>query len=284
MSDIGLDYVVPAPELAPFITVYYWFRADIPLLDETERADHAQFRFRLSGGAAAYHFADGSERDAPPIHVLSATNGAIRTVAAGPVRVFGMGLTPAGWEALLGADASMLANQVIDAEAAFGPCVGMAAAALAAAATPREQAIAIEPLMLALMDGEHGSTVSFVAAVDAWLADAPSPDLDDLCATTGLSRRQTERRCNALYGAPPKLLARKYRALRAAAAIAAGEADVDSLIADGFYDQSHLIREIKQFTGHTPRRIREHPDLLTSMTLHQRRALGDSVPPIVSRT
>ena len=70
-------------------------------------------------------------------------------------------------------------------------------------------------------------------AVDAWLADNPSPVLDELVATTGLSRRQVERRCNALYGAPPKLLARKYRALRAAVALVQDGASVDDLLTRG---------------------------------------------------
>ena len=55
------------------------------------------------------------------------------------------------------------------------------------------------------------------------------------------------------------MLARKYRALRAAVAITHGDADLDDLLVDGFYDQSHVIREIKYFTGMTPRVFAEHP-------------------------
>jgi methylphosphotriester-DNA--protein-cysteine methyltransferase len=47
---------------------------------------------------------------------------------------------------------------------------------------------------------------------------------------TGLSRRQIERLCKQTYGAPPKFLVRKYRALRTANAIANGNEDWQSLV------------------------------------------------------
>lgn len=116
---------------------------------------------------------------------------------------------------------------------------------------------------------EHTAAARFIAAVEAWLAGAASPDLADLSRRTALSRRQVERRCKALFGQPPKLLARRYRALRAAEAIAARAAGADALIADGFCDQSHMIREVKRFTGWTPGQVRRHlsPERPTTLTI-----------------
>ena len=54
----------------------------------------------------------------------------------------------------------------------------------------------------------------FTDVVDAWSTADVSPDVDTLIAATGLSGRQVERLANRIYGAPPKLLARKFRALR----------------------------------------------------------------------
>src|SRR3546814_8806389 len=48
------------------------------------------------------------------------------------------------------------------------------------------------------------------------------------------------------------MLARKYRAVRAASALARGEGLDSAQLGDAFYDQSHLIREIKRFAGATP--------------------------------
>jgi AraC-like DNA-binding protein len=277
-TDVALDYVVPSKALAPYVTLFYLFRADVPRFEDTERADHAQLRFRLSAGAADYRFADGKRVVAAANHFVGPTSGAVRSGADGPVRVFGMGLTPAGWEALTGIDADKALNCVMDAADRLGLVASDIAEALSACKTAAEMAAIAEARLQALIGVGHAATLRFVRAVDAWLTDGPSPEIDDLVVATGLSRRQVERRCNALYGAPPKLLARKYRALRAAVALADGHEPPDA-----FYDQSHMIREIKQFTGLTPRRMRD-PGTLAKLTIGQRRALEGRVAPIISNT
>jgi AraC-like DNA-binding protein len=135
-----------------------------------------------------------------------------------------------------------------------------------------------------LVSKGDANATRFVRQVDTWLAGSPSPDMDSLVEVTGLSRRQVERKCNALYGAPPKLLARKYRALRAAVAMVSDSESLDDLIERGFYDQSHLIREVKQFTGLTPRQIKAEPSVLARLTISQRTALGGQVSPLISDT
>ena len=285
MGEIQLDYVIPGADLAPYVTLFYRFRADVPRFVDTERADHAQLRFRLSPGDAGYHFPDGTEQAAATNHIMGPTTGAVRTYVDGPVHVFGMGLTPLGWATMIGNNASAMANRCLDADALFGPVVARAAMALQEAADAEAMATTVAPLLRSLIGGhEDRPALAFVRAVDTWLAGAFSPEIDDLAARTGLSRRQVERRCNAVYGAPPKLLARKYRALRAAVALASHDADIDTLIGDGFYDQSHMIREIKHFTGLTPGQVRGEAAPLTQLTMEGRRALGGMVHPIISET
>lgn len=62
------------------------------------------------------------------------------------------------------------------------------------------------------------------------------------------------------------------------------DARIDDVIARGFYDQSHLIREVKQFTGLTPRQLRARPTILRHLTISQRTALGGRVSPLISDT
>ena len=283
MTGVALDYVVPEGRVAELITLWYLFRADGHSFADTERADHAQLRFRLTPGGGRYRFADGGEASSAGHHVIGPTSGAFQVTAEGPVLVFGAGITPAGWAALVGTDASTLLDRAVDAEAVFGPEIREVAAALAAAAPdlPAMQAIA-ESFVLAHDARDEGVT-GFMRAVDDWLAGSPSPAIEELVAATGLSRRQVERRCNALYGAPPKLLSRKYRALRAAVAMWAHD-EQEAALRDGFYDQSHLIREVKQFTGLTPRKVTEQPSLLQQLTMSRRKALGGQVKAIISDT
>lgn len=281
---VKLDYRVPPEDLQPYVTLFYHFAADIPLFEDVERADHAQLRFRLTPGDASYGFPDGTRQDAPMLHIVGATTGAINTRADGPLVVVGMGLQPAGWIALLGIEASALINRAIDGGVAFGPSMGIAAEAMRATDDIEARIDVAADFVRRSLHDDAARSLDFARSIDAWLAGSASPDLDELTTTTGLSRRQVERRCNALYGAPPKVLARKYRALRAASALASGSATLDALIEDGFYDQSHLIRELKRFTGLTPRQMREQPTLLAQLTISQRHALAGQVHPIISDT
>ncbi|MDB5690154.1 MAG: putative AraC family transcriptional regulator, partial [Sphingomonas bacterium] len=96
---------------------------------------------------------------------------------------------------------------------------------------------------------------------------------------SGTSPRQLARLANRIYGAPPKLLARKYRALRAAHLLCDSGDDGFSAARDAFYDQSHLIREVRRFTGLTPTQYRENPPPVTRLML-QRRWFAAQLPRI----
>jgi hypothetical protein len=45
-----------------------------------------------------------------------------------------------------------------------------------------------------------------------------------------------------------------------------------------------MIREVKHFTGLTPRQIRADPGLLSQLTILHRSALGGVVSPLISET
>jgi methylphosphotriester-DNA--protein-cysteine methyltransferase len=70
-------------------------------------------------------------------------------------------------------------------------------------------------------------------------------------------QRLTER----YFGLSPQALARKYRALRAAALLSFPQLTPESEaeLGEAFFDQSHMIREINRFVGRTPARLRD-PD------------------------
>ena len=285
MGSITLDYAVPVTDVSEYVTLFYDFVADVALFEDVERADHAQIRFRLSHGGATYRFPDGTVQESPDFHVIGPTSGAMGVCATGPVEVFGMGVTALGWAAMIGADASTMLNRVIDANDLFGAArLQTVAAALRAAQGVAARAAIGAALVRDLVRRGDSRATGFVRQVDGWLSETPSPEMACLIAATGLSRRRIERKCNALYGTPPKLLARKYRALRAAVAMVEGVETVSDAVDRGFYDQSHMIREVKHFTGLTPGQICAEPSVLARLTISQRFALGDQVGPLISKT
>ncbi len=284
MSGIELDYRVPGPDVADYATLFYFFRTELPVFEDMERADHAQMRFRLDDGFAQYRFPDDTVQQATPVHVIGPTSTAFKVRAEGPVRLFGWGVTAGGWAAMMGGDASNALNRMLDAAALLGPRMTEARARFQAAPDFDAMVTIATALIRELVGGSCDEMVLFARQVDAWLEDSQSPEIDDLIVATGLSRRQVERKCNAIYGAPPKLLARKFRALRAAVAMRGRDLSFDDAIGHGFYDQSHLIREVKQFTGLTPKQIRDQPTALAAITVAQRTALGGQVKSLISET
>ena len=280
-----MDYAVPAADLLEYITLFYYFRADVTRFEDVERADYAQLRFRLSDKPGIYTFVDGLPQSSSEIHMLGPTCGPVHGCCDGPVLLFGMGLTPAGWTAMIGNDASQLLNRSVDATLLLSPSRLRAAWAAFSRAGSIDACVAIaEPLVRQLVGDRGGTALDFVRQVDTWLTGSPSPEIDDLVVLTGLSRRQVERKCNMTYGAPPKLLARKYRALRAAVALASERKSFGTAVQHGFSNQSHMIREIKEFTGMTPRQFQLEPTLLSQLVTAQRTALVADISPLISGT
>jgi len=76
---------------------------------------------------------------------------------------------------------------------------------------------------------------------------------EEVASSAGISRRQLERRFLNLVGLTPKHFQRMRRFQRVFQAVehdAAGWADVAASC--GYYDQAHLIRDFKEFSGDTP--------------------------------
>lgn len=282
MTGVSLDYRPPAEALRDHISLFYEFRADVPVFEDDERADLAQLRFLIAGGPGEYRFADGHVAPAPMIAIVGPTTGPTHVRVEGPVHLVGAGLLPDGWARLLPFEASTLVNRVVDATVVIGPELARTARALQQAKGFDARVNILAALVEKLVAGHVAPAAGFTRTVDDWLVSSPSPDVEALVVACGLSRRQVERQCKRFYGSPPKVLARKYRALKAAIALARGDAETADLLEDGFYDQSHFIREIKHFTGVTPKRIADDLPTLARLTLRRTEFVGMS--PLVTGT
>lgn len=274
---VSLDYAAPAADLKDFVSVFYSFRSDLPRFEDDDRADLAQIRFQISG-SGSYRFADGHRQQAPEVQIVGPTMGVTHVSVDGPADVFGAGLLPAGWGAMIAIDASSVTNRVIDGAGLFGAEVRDVLERLRATDVLEERVAIAGDLIRSLVGRGHERPRWFTRTVDDWLQSSLNPQVDDLVAAARLSRRQVERLCKRLYGCPPKLLARKYRALRAAVVLAKGEASIAELLTQGFYDQSHCIREIKRFTGVTPTRITGDLSELTRLTMKRTEFAGQVAP------
>jgi AraC-like DNA-binding protein len=278
---MNLQYQAPDGQLAPFVSSFYRFDYEGEPRSEVERADRAQFRVQLRG-LTRYHFNAGHDRISFPITIIGPTTAPVESMADGPQTVVGWGMTPAGWAALMGKEAGKWADEAFDARRVFGDALLDLRQRLADAADVEAQFAIMQSAAAEIFAKSDKAPFEFTAMVDQWLLAGSEHDVDTLIALSGLSPRQLERTTSRYYGMPPKKLARKYRALRAARKLASGDSLDDTELGLSFYDQSHLIREVKQFTGLTPSQLKSGQSELTTATMRERGKLVGKVSPLIS--
>lgn len=275
---VALDYFVPPTDLMPYFGAMYLFTANKPHFADHTRADFAQIRLMIAG-SGAYHFSDGRMVETPSCCLLGPTSMATHFNAIGPMQVLGVTVLPAGWVALHIGDAHEAADRVIDLAQRFGPQWLALLDRLREIENPDEAVEQFWGFLRTALHPVSPSDQKFIAAIDSWLSQEYSPQIEALQSTTGLSPRQVARLCNRLYGAPPKYLARKYRALRCAQSLAREQVDWSECCGDAFYDQSHFIREIKHFTGLTPTELRDRASVVIRLSMN-RAELGEGIAPL----
>jgi len=279
---IRLEYLPPPPDLRAYISTYYLFETDESHFADIERADIAQLRAFLSGsGELSFSGCDNYQNF--PLSLFGPRTRASSVVLSGPVRLFGFGLLPSGWSAVTKSSAADYADTLVDASVILGVDTLEAMAMLNNLETLSEMAESMNVVARRFEARAEKVPHWFIRAVDDWLEQRLSPDVADLEKATGLSRRQIEKMTKQIYGASPKLLQRKYRALRTANKISNGNGDWQDFIHEAYYDQSHCIREIKEFVGITPGGIKEHVSRLSQLTFG-RSQLAGSVSPLSAQT
>lgn len=278
-----VQYFAPDADLAEMISTFYIARFPVAAFDEYERADRPQIRIQLNDVPGEYHLPDGTIKSAAGATIIGPTSAPVRAISHGPVFLIGMGLMPGGWAALIGPEAARFSDRAIDARDLFGDWITDITRSLIDAADDAARVAVMGHVAREILRHGDPAPLWFTRTVDAWLMASPSPQIDALVAATGMSVRSLERMTRRFYGIPPKMLARKYRALRAAALLSRGERLADADLDDAFYDQSHLIREVRQFAGTTPGKL-AHPSEYIRATTEGRHQLAGRVSPIVSET
>jgi len=217
----------------------------------------------------------------------------VRVIATGRTCVWGIRLHPWAAAAVAGVPASELTDRIEDAEAVCPRLVKALTNALADASEMSEMPKTSE------MQGERGDRTDqrdrsdqseqrddeqCVRALDLILmrhltTNAPPIDplviaagrlllreprpIADVARRMGVSPRHLTRTFRHAVGLTPKMFARISRFQRVAAVLdddGAGEVLASVALACGYYDQSHLVRDVRAFAGGTPVALRDALD------------------------
>jgi AraC-like DNA-binding protein len=165
-----------------------------------------------------------------------------------------LGLTPLGARALLGPPAGELAGAAIDLGALLGPVAGELVERLRSATGWRDRFAQLDQVLarIALPHSEPRAELAW-----AWRRLARSGgavEVGDLAAEVGWSRQYLGRRFRDEYGLSPKTAARVMRFEVARELLGTpGRPDLAQVAATaGYYDQAHLNRDWREFTGVAP--------------------------------
>lgn len=258
---VQLDHFPPQPSLQPFVTVISTLRFAEPRTADALPASVGSIGFMLSG-KAAIRFIDGRAQQVPPVVLMAPTNAAVSLEIEGPLLMLAASLSPLGWAAITGLHAGDHADQAFDAAAVLGPDYAKFGDQLrdqhrAGTLDSAGLANSVAEFLGARCGPVNPGHARLIGQVRDWLSASFDPALAALEADTGLSARQLQRLIQRYYGAPPKQLARKYRALRVAALLQAPETGEERIaeLLNLFYDQSHMIRELRRFVGRSPGRL-----------------------------
>ncbi len=258
-----LDYLAVRPELSDHVTTFYHFRCDEPKIEDIQPAAVGHLTL-FPHGKGAMRFADGRTDPSHEVNLLTPFSEATPFSMNGPFHAIGAVLTPLGWAALTGLPADKHANRLHHAGDWLDPVLVDGGTHLCALYRDRtrsgeECAAALGDLILAHLKPVKPRHVELITLTNRWLGGAIDPDVEDLFAALAYSRRQAQRLVERYFGLPPKSLARKYRALRAAMLMSLPQLsdELDAELAEAFYDQSHMIREIRLFAGRTPAKLQD---------------------------
>lgn len=256
--------IPPAAEAAGLVNAFYTIETGDEPIEEAVPAYSAQLLVMVRG-RVTFTFADGTTGHSSTIFINAPQMRSARAVLEGPLLQIGASLTHVAWQKLANLPADEVHDRLIPAEAVLS--AEQIAKLEAAAAACGEGAISPDDVCAALSEviaaGPFAPRADHVAVVDAilrWLASGFDPALGDLYASVDVSARQVQRICRRFFGVAPAQVLKRFRALRAAMVLAQpglSQHHQDALLAT-YFDQAHLIRDIRRYTGRTPSQFRRH--------------------------
>ena len=194
-------------------------------------------------------------------------------------RAFGAAITPLGWRRLFSVSAEELANTHAPLEDFVPPHARPLIGAVFEAQSKEAAVSAADALFSSFVSHERRVHDDFIEQATRWIVDPEPNEIEHLIDQVDLSHRQIERLCKAYFGAGPKKLHRKFRALHAAnRLIWMNLSDWREIARAAYYDQAHFIREFKQFNGRTPQEFIDGPNFLVRLTLQERLKINHGSP------
>jgi AraC-like DNA-binding protein len=179
------------------------------------------------------------------------------TQPLGPARGVEVKLTPIGAHLVLGEHMGGLSRQIVELEDLLGADAGRLAEQLDAAPAFEDCAALLDGFLLRRIAEARPLSPAVAWAWERLAASGGRVEVGALAEAIGWSPKHLRSRFLEQVGVSPKLAARLIRFDRV---VRAADAEAEPAWADlaydaGYYDQAHLIREVRALSGLTPVRL-----------------------------
>jgi AraC-like DNA-binding protein len=260
----SFEFVAAPKDLAPYLNSLYVWRSPADQLDDVLPAYSGQM-VTFAEGRGRLQFDDGITETSDAFFLAPLCQARSFSIS-GPATMFGVSLNFRGWAAFTGLSVQDHHDCVLAPGRVLGDGQSREFAELANRWRARELDDAgVLDAMSGIVRGnltrlpEQHLTV--IDRTLEWLSSSFKPDLDDLYERLPYSKRQSQRLVAQFFGQSPVRLVRRYRAVRAATLLSLPQLpeELEAEIREAFYDQAHLIKEIRFFTGRTPKRLQPQP-------------------------
>ncbi|HLZ77117.1 helix-turn-helix domain-containing protein [Phenylobacterium sp.] len=258
-QDVSVRIYLPDPGLQSYVTFYYFVEAFAPLTDFLY-PEWGNVRLRIRGEWTVLN--DPRDGTAPHEYALYGPTDRRGIVVTKGGKTVGFGLTPLGWDRLIGTDAGAMANRVADIEDELGVPPQVLQAAFAADGDDDAPGVArLDKVLLDLL-ARRPPAHPLVLAADRVLRRRP-PDVARFAAEVGVPPRTLHRLCLRAFGFAPKRLLRRQRFLETLGLIrVSADTPFSALLGEQYYDQAHFNRDFRDFMGMTARQYAQTPRAL----------------------
>lgn len=228
-----------------------------PLLVPLPARPKQLLAFSLGDPYCIHHPESNHREAAPRVTVVGPQTHALPGLSIhGRIDHFTILFQPSGFNRLFGVPMTELTNAAYDAYGVIGSKIPNLEHELAETPGFAERIRTIEGHFTRMLPA-LGTPDLVAFAANRLFAGNGVQRVATMASQSGLSRRQFERRFLAQVGIHPKLYARIIRFNAAVDHKLQWRSDAWSRIANdrGFYDQMHLVRDCRAFTGESPSRL-----------------------------
>lgn len=268
---LHVDFFTPPPELQDYISgfnVYGTFTAQSGAIEHFFPG-WATARFNFSERPWRVRLDREDERDVPLSVLFGPSSSELKLGLAADGISLGFGLTPLGQFRVLGEPASNLANRMLPLSYLW-PDAGDLHRRLGQF---DQCGAAFEYLADVIHDrwGKPSRHEGLIRELTALLVENHDVRVNEVCRQLRCSEAILRRIALRHFGFPLKLLLRRSRFLKSLVAIyGTGAGEWSSRIDPAYYDQSHFIRDCRDFLGTTPSEFLRRQRPMTELSMKRR--------------